>query len=104
MTRWLNDSMSQSVNGSILQSMKPAKMRLDRLLVEREFADSRQKAQALILAGQVLVDDQKVEKCGAAVSRAAPVRLLGEPPKYVGRGGLRREGALAEFRIYAKGR
>src|SRR5439155_24912023 len=84
--------------------MKPAKMRLDRLLVEREFADSRQKAQALILAGRVLVDDQKVEKCGVAVSRDAPVRLLGEPPRYVSRGGLKLEGALAHFQIDVTGR
>ena len=88
--------------------MKPTKMRpkmrLDRLLVERGFADSRQKAQALILAGQVLVDDQKVEKCGAAVSCNAPVRLLGEPSKYVSRGGLKLEGALAHFQIDVTGR
>src|SRR5436305_10331473 len=91
-----------------MTAVKPTKirpkMRLDRLLVEREFADSRQKAQALILAGQVLVDDQKVEKCGAAVSRDAPVRLLGEPPRYVGRGGLKLEGALAHFQIDVTGR
>src|SRR3989454_7665130 len=84
--------------------MKPAKMRLDRLLVERGVADSRQKAQALIVAGQVLVDDQKVEKCGAAVSSDAPVRLLGEPPRYVGRGGLKLEGALVHFQIDVTGR
>src|SRR3989442_13359868 len=83
--------------------MRP-KMRLDGLLVEGGFADSRQKAQALILAGQVLVDDQKVEKCGVAVSRDAPVRLLGEPPKYVSRGGLKLEGALAHFQIDVTGR
>src|SRR5437870_13776853 len=83
--------------------MKPAKMRLDRLLVERGVADSRQKAQALILAGQVLVDNQKVEKWGAAVSRDASVRLLGEPLRYVGRGGLKLEGALAHFQIEVTG-
>jgi len=91
-----------------MTAVKPTKIRpktrLDRLLVERGFADSRQKAQALILAGQVLVGDQKVEKCGAAVSCNAPVRLLGEPSKYVSRGGLKLEGALAHFQIDVTGR
>jgi 23S rRNA (cytidine1920-2'-O)/16S rRNA (cytidine1409-2'-O)-methyltransferase len=82
--------------------MKPAKIRLDRLLAERGLTDSRAKAQALILAGQVLVEDQKVEKCGAAVSREAAVRLLAEPPTYVSRGGLKLKGALAHFRIDVK--
>ena len=75
------------------------KMRLDRLLVERGMADSRQKAQALILAGQVLVDEQKAQKCGVLTSARAKLRLIGEPPKYVSRGGVKLEGALAQFRI-----
>ena len=61
------------------------KTRLDRLLVERGLTDSREKAQALILAGQILVDEQKVEKCGAPVSTQAALRLLGEPLKYASR-------------------
>jgi 23S rRNA (cytidine1920-2'-O)/16S rRNA (cytidine1409-2'-O)-methyltransferase len=80
------------------------KTRLDRLLVERGLADSRQKAQALILAGQVLVNDQKLEKCGAQVSLGAALRLLGKPPKYVSRGGLKLEGALEHFRINPEGK
>jgi len=75
------------------------KMRLDRLLVERGFADTRAKAQAMILAGEVLVDEQKVEKCGALASVGAKLRLLGDPLKYVSRGGLKLEGALAHFQI-----
>ena len=75
------------------------KVRLDRLLVDRALADSREKAQALILAGDVLVDDHKVEKCGAQVSSDAVVRLLGEPLKYVSRGGLKLEDALDHFRL-----
>ena len=75
------------------------KIRLDRLLVECGFADTREKAQAMILAGQVLVDEQKVEKCGALTSAGAKLRLLGGPLKYVSRGGLKLEGALAHFRI-----
>jgi 23S rRNA (cytidine1920-2'-O)/16S rRNA (cytidine1409-2'-O)-methyltransferase len=75
------------------------KIRLDRLLVERGLADTRAKAQAMILAGEVLVDEQKVEKCGALTSASAKLRLLGEPLKYVSRGGLKLEGALAHFHI-----
>src|SRR5579875_353609 len=66
---------------------RPSKFRLDRLLVERGLAESREKAQAMILSGQVLVDHQKVEKCGVAVDAQAVIDLLGEPPKYVGRVG-----------------
>lgn len=75
------------------------KIRLDRLLVERGLVDSREKAQAMILAGHILVNDQKTEKCGAAVPESVSIRLLGEPAKYVSRGGLKLEGALEHFRI-----
>ncbi len=75
------------------------KIRLDRLLVDRGLADTRAKAQGMILAGQVLVDEQKVEKCGVLTSASARLRLVGEPLKYVSRGGLKLEGALAHFRI-----
>lgn len=78
--------------------------RLDRLLVERGWALSREKAQALILAGEVLVDGQKVEKCGAAVSSSAAIRILGEACKYASRGGLKLEGALDHFRISPEGK
>jgi 23S rRNA (cytidine1920-2'-O)/16S rRNA (cytidine1409-2'-O)-methyltransferase len=75
------------------------KIRLDRLLLERGLADTPQKAQALILGGQVLVDEQKVEKCGVLADACAKLRLVGQPLKYVSRGGLKLEGALAHFRI-----
>ncbi len=81
-----------------------SKTRLDRLLVERGFVESREKAQALILAGQVLVEEQKVEKSGARVRPDAPVRLLGKGLKYVSRGGLKIEGALDHFRIDLDGK
>jgi len=58
----------------------------------------------LILAGQVLVDEHKVEKCGTAVSLEAKLRLLGEPPRYVSRGGLKLEDALDHFRIDPDGK
>ncbi|HVA02044.1 MAG TPA: TlyA family RNA methyltransferase [Terriglobia bacterium] len=82
-----------------MSTQRQEKDRLDRLLVQRGLVDSRQKAQALILAGQVLVDEQKVEKCGAAVNASARLRLLGEASKYVGRGGLKLEAALDHFGV-----
>ncbi len=75
------------------------KMRLDQLLVERGLAVSREKAQGLILAGLILVDEQKAEKCGALVNTQAVVRMLGDSPRYVSRGGLKLEGALEHFRV-----
>jgi len=82
----------------------PAKIRLDKLLVERGLAASRERAQALVLAGKVLVNEQKVEKAGAAVDPAAAVRLLGEDLKYVSRGGVKLEQALAHWCIEVRGR
>ena len=84
--------------------MKPAKLRLDRLLVERGLAETREKAQALILAGQVLVDEQKVEHCGAGVRQESSLRLLGPPAKYESRAGLKLEGALDQFRVDPRGK
>ena len=78
---------------------RPEKIRLDTLLVDRGLVESRAKAQGLILAGQILVDEQKQEKCGTLVDAQAALRLLGEAPKYVSRGGLKLEGALEHFRI-----
>ena len=75
------------------------KLRLDKLLVERGLAASRERAQALILAGKVLVDDQKIGKAGAQVASDATVRLLGEDLKYVSRGGLKLERALEHWQI-----
>ena len=75
------------------------KVRLDRLLVDRGLAASRERAQALILAGKVLVDDQKIEKAGAQVSAECVIRLLGEDLKYVSRGGLKLERALEHWKI-----
>jgi len=83
---------------------RPGKIRLDDLLVEREIVESRAKARALILAGQVLVDGQKVEKCGAPARLQAALRLLGEPLKYVSRGGRKLEAALEHFRIDVAGK
>ncbi len=80
------------------------KIRLDRLLVERGLVDSREKAQALILSGQVLADEQKLEKAGAKVKRNSRLRLLSTPDKYASRGGLKLEPALDHFRIDPDGK
>jgi 23S rRNA (cytidine1920-2'-O)/16S rRNA (cytidine1409-2'-O)-methyltransferase len=82
----------------------PLKLRLDKLLLDRGLASSRERAQALILAGKVLVNDQKIEKAGAQVSVDAPVRLLGEDLRYVGRGGLKLERALQHWQINVEGK
>jgi 23S rRNA (cytidine1920-2'-O)/16S rRNA (cytidine1409-2'-O)-methyltransferase len=79
------------------------KVRLDKLLVERGLAASRERAQALVIAGRVLVDEQKVTKAGLAVAEDAVVRMLGDDLRYVSRGGLKLEGALAEWGIDVKG-
>jgi 23S rRNA (cytidine1920-2'-O)/16S rRNA (cytidine1409-2'-O)-methyltransferase len=80
-----------------------SKLRLDKLLVDRGLAASRERAQALILAGKVLVSDQKVDKAGAQVSAGAAVRLLGEDLKYVSRGGLKLERALEHWQVDVTG-
>ncbi len=80
------------------------KARLDKFLVERGLVPSRERAQALILAGRVLVNEQKVEKPGAAVPEDAAVRLLGDDLRYVSRGGLKLEAALARWEIDLTGR
>lgn len=87
-----------------MQAASHKKTRLDRLLVDRGLAESREKAQAMILAGHVLVNEQRTEKCGAAVGENAAVRLLAQPAKYVSRGGLKLEGALEHFRIDVEGK
>ncbi len=75
------------------------KLRLDKLLVDRGLAASRERAQALVLAGKVLVNDQKLEKAGTQVDAYAVIRLLGEDLKYVSRGGLKLERALEHWHI-----
>lgn len=79
------------------------KQRLDRLMAERGLAPSREKAQALIMAGQVLVDDRVVDKAGQQVSPEAGIRIRGEQLPYVSRGGLKLKGALDEFGLDVSG-
>ena len=80
------------------------KIRLDKLVLERGLASSRERAQALILAGKVLVGGQKIEKAGTGVDPAAEVRLLGADLKYVGRGGLKLERALEHWQVQVRGK
>ena len=61
------------------------KTRLDRLLVQREWVETRQKAQALIMAGRVRVEGKKVEKAGTLVDPASQVEVVGPSARYVGR-------------------
>jgi 23S rRNA (cytidine1920-2'-O)/16S rRNA (cytidine1409-2'-O)-methyltransferase len=80
------------------------KTRVDLLLVERGLVPSRERARALILAGRVLVREQKVDKPGTTVPDDSPVRLLGDDPLYVSRGGLKLAEALDHWRIEVSGR
>jgi len=75
------------------------KTRLDKLLFERGFATSRERAQSLILAGKVLVNGQKIEKSGTDIEVGSDIRLLGEDLKYVSRGGLKLEKAIEHWKI-----
>jgi len=80
-----------------------AKQRLDQLLVQRGLCDSREQAKRLILADQVVVEGVPKPKPGQNVAEDIEIRLK-ERPKYVGRGGLKLEGALKEFEIPVEGK
>ena len=81
-----------------------AKKRLDVLLVEQGLAESRQKAQAAIMAGAVYVNDQKVDKAGAPTEEGARLEVRGQTLPYVSRGGLKLEKAMAVFPIALEGK
>jgi len=78
-------------------------MRLDLLLVARGLAPTREKAQAMIMAGAVLVNDRPAEKAGANVAEDADVRIRGNPIPFVSRGGLKLAHALQAFAIPVEG-
>jgi len=86
--------------------MKPkaVRKRLDLLLVEQGFADSTQKALAMILAGEVRVDGQLAAKPGIAVAQDARIEIASRLQKFVSRGGVKLEGALGDFSVEAAGR
>jgi 23S rRNA (cytidine1920-2'-O)/16S rRNA (cytidine1409-2'-O)-methyltransferase len=78
------------------------KLRLDRLLVERGLAESREKAQALIMAGEVIVNRQKAAKAGQMIGEDAAIEVLARPP-FVSRGGIKLAAALTHFAIDVTG-
>lgn len=82
----------------------PARCRLDLLLVERGLAGSRDRAQRLILAGEVWSDGQRLDKPGHLVATDLPLEVRGEDIPYVSRGGLKLEGALEAFGLEVTGR
>jgi 23S rRNA (cytidine1920-2'-O)/16S rRNA (cytidine1409-2'-O)-methyltransferase len=84
-------------------SGKTTRKRLDVLLVERGLAESRQKAQAMILAGEIAVDGHREEKAGANVTESAHIEVNSRLQKYVGRGGFKLEGALEDFHVGVAG-
>jgi 23S rRNA (cytidine1920-2'-O)/16S rRNA (cytidine1409-2'-O)-methyltransferase len=81
-----------------------ARVRLDQLLLDRRLAPSRERARALVIAGQVTVDGQAVTKAGMAVADTADVALIAPDHPYVGRGGLKLAHALDTFQIPVAGR
>ena len=83
---------------------KPSRKRLDALLVERGLADSVQKASAMILAGEVRVDGARVDKAGSRFPEEARIEVNSRAEKYASRGGIKLQGALADFRIDPQGR
>ena len=82
---------------SNIDQPKSNKQRLDLLMVEQGLADSREKAQALIMAGLVFADEQKLTKAGHRIDKAIMLRLKGKDHPYVSRGGVKLAGALDHF-------
>lgn len=80
------------------------KVRIDKLLVDKGLVASRERARALVIAGQVVVNDQRIDKPGSQVDEAALVRLKGGDIPFVSRGGLKLAGALAAFPVLVEGR
>lgn len=80
------------------------KKRLDVLVFEKGFAESREKAKAVIMAGLVYVDNQKADKCGTQYDEDANIEVRGSALKYVSRGGLKLEKAIANFDLDLSGK
>jgi 23S rRNA (cytidine1920-2'-O)/16S rRNA (cytidine1409-2'-O)-methyltransferase len=86
--------------------MKPKaiRKRLDLLLVERGIAESAKEALAMVLAGEVRVDGERADKAGTSIAIDAQLEVTSRAQKFVSRGGVKLEGALADFKIDPKGR
>ncbi len=80
------------------------KKRLDILVFERGLAESREKAKAIIMSGEVYVNNQKADKCGQSYSEDVEIEFRGKAPKYVSRGGLKLEKAINNFSIDLSGK
>lgn len=80
------------------------KKRLDVLVFERGFADSREKAKAIIMSGEIFADNQKADKCGQSYDENVNIEFRGKAPKYVSRGGLKLEKAIDRFNLDLTGR
>lgn len=80
------------------------KKRLDVLVYEKGFTDSREKAKAVIMAGEIYVDNQKADKCGQSYDENANIEFRGKAPKYVSRGGLKLEKAINNFNLDLNGK
>ncbi len=83
---------------------KIKKVRLDRLLVDKDICPTRERARALIMSAAVFVGETRMDKAGALVFPDADIRIKGEDNPYVSRGGLKLQGALREFGIDVTGR
>ena len=81
-----------------------AKERLDNLLVEKKFFDSRARAKTMIMMGKVLVDGQKIEKAGTLIKPDSEIKILGEEMPFVSRGGFKLQKALDVFKIILSGK
>lgn len=91
-----------SAPSAVPGNRKPGKKRLDVLLVERGLAPSRERAQAMLLAGQVQVNSQRAEKAGTQIPEDARIEITGETQRYSSRGGFKLEGALKDFGVSAR--
>jgi 23S rRNA (cytidine1920-2'-O)/16S rRNA (cytidine1409-2'-O)-methyltransferase len=83
---------------------KAEKPRIDVLMVERGLAPSRERAQSMIMAGQVQVAGQRIDKPGTRISAESQVEIVGQPLRYASRGGLKLEGALEDFGVTPDGK
>ena len=101
----VNPCLAQRKTGRVelMMSKKSSKQRIDTLLVARGLVETRNKAQAMLMAGEVLVNGQPVLKAGIPVPEDAQISILKTPP-FVGRGGLKLEHALAEFNLDVAGK
>jgi len=88
----------------LLMKPKVSRKRLDLLLLERGFADSPQKAMAMILAGEIQVDGQRMDKAGTPIAEDAHIEIVSRLQKFASRGGIKLQGALEDFAIDPAGR